>query len=175
MGSAAALSSRFLKCLQGWRFPNLSGDPSQGCTRSPWGSFFPSTQPEPSKAQFVSFASCHTISATTPVRRIWIRAEFGSVTFSTALQVAEVYYYIVLLPPGRASALLLAPRTGHSSLRKSPTTSCWMLAGTWHLSDGVTAFANKPRSIRVCVCGQSQVIVCPGSWCQVQDPLPGIS
>jgi len=78
--------------------------------------FFPSIQPEPPKPQFVTYASSYTICHH--------QEKFGSAIFSSALQEGEGYYYIVLLPPGHARTLLLAPLMGHSSLRSSPTTSC---------------------------------------------------
>lgn len=91
-----------------------------------------------------------------PLRRICPREELGSVIFSSAFQEDEIYYYVVLLSPGHARALLLAPRMEHSSLRRSPTTSSWILVDTWHLSVVVTVFANKPLSTHASGCVQTE-------------------
>lgn len=129
------MSSRYLNPLQGWRFPPSPLVICPGAAHLPIWTFFPSIQPEPPKPQFVTFASCYTLCHH--------QEEFGSVIFSAALQEAGGYYYIVLLPPGHASTLLLAPMMGHSSQKRSPTTSCWMLVSTWHLSAGAASICKQ--------------------------------
>lgn len=66
-----------------------------------------------------------------------------NIIFSIDLQEIRGYYYIVLLPLGYARTLLLALPMGHSSQRRSPTPSCWMLMSTWHLSAGVTSICKQ--------------------------------
>lgn len=148
---ASAKSDQLQFCLANSSNASRDGLPAAGLQFLPRRKFFPQYPNWASACGF--YILLHHLP---PLKRICLWEELGSVIFSSAFQEDEIYYYVVLLSPGRARALLLAPRMGHSSLRRSSTTSPWILEDTWHLSVVVTVFANKPLSIHASGCVQTE-------------------
>lgn len=160
MGSAAALSSRFLKCLQGWRFPQPLWWSVPGLHTFPMGKFFPQHPARTFQATicvlcFLLHHLCHhATEKNLNLSRVWLCHLFNcpSSGWSLLLHCSSASW--------SCQGFVAGTRDG-TFFTKEVTNILLDVCG--HLAPfrwSHTVFANRPRSIRVCV------------WTEPSDRVP---